>query len=88
MAEVSRPRQAGSKIAGPIEAPKQDILFNASKRIMVPPGIAGRTMQHIKQDVTYERRGGLYVDDLELSDFGRQGASAQGRQTPISAAFP
>ncbi len=76
MAEVARPLHSVSKIAGPVEAPKQDVLFCASKCVVVPPGIVDRILQHVKPLMTYERRGGLYVADLELSDFARQGAQA------------
>ena len=48
LAEVSRPLRSVSKLAGPIEAPKHDVLFNAARCGVVPAGVVDRVLQHIK----------------------------------------
>ena len=75
-AEVARPLHSVSKLAGPVESPRHDVLFNASKCVVVPPGIVDRILQHVKPLMQYERRGGLYVAEVELSGFQRPGVQA------------
>jgi hypothetical protein len=72
--EVTRPLQSVSSTAGPEEGPGlQDVLFNNRLGVVMPPGIVDMILKHIKPVATYPRRGGLYVCDLELSSFPRQG---------------
>ncbi len=71
MADVSRPLHAVSKLTGTIEAPKQDVLFNAGKCVVVPPGIVDRVLQFVKPLMQYDRKGGLYVAKMKLTDFQR-----------------
>ena len=76
MAEVSRPLHSVSKLCGPVEAPKQDVLFNAGKCVVVPPGVVDRVLQYVTMLMQYDRKGGLYVSDIELSSFQRPDAKA------------
>ena len=76
LAEVSRPLHSVSKMCGPIEAPRQDVLFNASRCVVVPAGVVDRVLQHIEPLIQYDRKGGLYVSKFTVSGFTRQGISA------------
>ena len=76
MAEVSRPLHSVSKICGPIEESKQDVLFNNRKCVVVPPGVVDRVLQHIAPLMQYDRQGGLYTAELELQGFTRPGVNA------------
>ena len=76
LAEVNRPLYSVSKLCGPIEAPRQDVLFNAKKCVVVPTGVVDRILQHIDPLLQYNRKGGLYVTEIELSPFQRQGTAA------------
>ena len=71
---VTRPLQSVSKTAGPEDGPgEQDIMFNNKLGVIMPPGLANMILKHIKPVATYPRHGGLYVCELELSSFPRQG---------------
>ena len=74
LAEVSRPLHSVSKMCGPVEAPKHDVLFNAARCVVVPAGVVERVLQHVAPLMQYDRRGGLYIAEFEVSDFGRQGS--------------
>ena len=72
--DVIRPLQSVSKTTGPADGPgEQDILFNNRFGVIMPPEILDMVLKHIKPVATHPRRGGLYVCDLELSSFLRQG---------------
>ena len=76
MVEVSRPLHSVSKICGPIDESQQDVLFNNKKCVIVPPGVVDRVLQYISPLMQYDRKGGLYVADLELRGFTRPGVEA------------
>ena len=76
LAEVSRPLHSVSKICGPIDESRQDVFFNNKPCAVVPPGIVDRILQHIDPLLQYNRKGGLYLADVEVSPFHRQGATA------------
>ena len=61
---------------GPTGAPKHDILFNAAKGVVVPPGVVDKILDHITPLMQYDRKGGLYVAGMTASDFHRPGAIA------------
>ena len=61
---------------GPIEAAEQDALFNAARRVVVPAGVVDNVLEHIDPLLQYNRQGGLYTTEIELSPFQRQGAAA------------
>ena len=76
LADVTRPLHSVSKMCGPKDEPRQDALFNSKKCVVVPPGIVDKILQHIDPLLQYDRQGGLYVTEMELSPFRRQGAKA------------
>ena len=59
-----------------MEEPRQDVLFNAGKCVVVPPGIVDRILQHVKPLMQYDRKGGLYVAKMRLTVFPRPDAAA------------
>ncbi len=76
LADVSRPLHAVCKLTGTVDKPKQDVLFNAGKCVVVPPGIVDGILKTVKPLMQYDRKGELYVAEMTMSSFGRQGASA------------
>ena len=75
MAAVSRALHSAGVVAGPKDGPgKQDILFNNEKAFVVAPGIVGKIMEHCKAVAEYDREGNLYVGEMTLQSFHRQGA--------------
>ena len=75
MADVSRPLHSVAKVTGPKGGPgKQDVLFDNDNCFVVAPGTVKKIMKHIQAVAEYEREGNLYVADMVLSSFGRQGA--------------
>ena len=76
VANVSRPLNSVSKVCGPIDEAKQDVLFNNRKCVVVPPGVVDKILEHIDPLLQYDREGGLYTGSMELSDFTRQDISA------------
>ena len=76
LAEVSRPLHSVGKLCGPEDEPRQDVLFNSKKCVVVPPGVVDRILQHVQPLMQYDRKGGLYVTEMELQGFQRPGASA------------
>ena len=60
-------------VCGQIEAPKQDVLFNAGHCYVVPPGVVDRIMREVNAVAEYERCGNLYIAEMTLSSFTRQG---------------
>jgi hypothetical protein len=78
-ANVSRPLHSLSKIAGPpggIANSKQDILINNDVCVVVPPGIVAEILKRVTPVASYAREGNLYVGDMVLSSFPRQGPKA------------
>ena len=77
LADVSRPLHSVSTVTGPKEGPgKQDVLFNNRLCVVVPPGVVDKILETIKPVMQYDREGNLYVGEMEMSTFGRQGAVA------------
>ena len=74
-AEVTRALHSVSKIAGPEDHPIgcQDVIFNNRRCSVVPPGIVDLIMSKVKAVAEYKRSGGLYLADITLSSFARQG---------------
>jgi len=72
---VTRALHSVSKIAGPEDHPTgyQDVLFNNRRCCVVPPGIVDLIMSKVKAVAEYKRSGGLYLADITLSSFARQG---------------
>ena len=74
MADVSRPLHSVTRIAGPEEGPGEyDVLFNNKKGVVVPPGTVERILRSVTPITEYPRKGGLYVAEMTLSGFARQG---------------
>ena len=44
--------------------------------MVVPPGVVDKILETIKPVMQYDREGNLYVGEMEMSTFGRQGAVA------------
>ena len=77
VAGVTRPLHVVSSITGEQEGPgDHDVLFNNKKGVVVPPGVVDRIPKSIKPLAEYPRTGGLYVDEMTMSDFVRQGLDA------------
>ncbi len=77
LADVSRALHSVSKVAGPYEGPgKQDIVFNNKRCVVVPPGVLDAIMKHVKAVAEYKREGNLYVAEMTMSSFQRQGPKA------------
>ncbi len=77
LADVTRPLNSVSVVTGPLDGPaKQDVLFNNEICVVVPPGIVKEILKRVKPIMEYPREGNLYVGDVELSAFGRQGQAA------------
>ena len=51
----------------------QDVVFNNNTCYVVPPGIVAKIMEHVKPVAEYPREGNLYLAEVELSSFARQG---------------
>jgi hypothetical protein len=78
-AAVSRPLHSVSKVAGPpggIKNSKQDVLFNNDICVVVPPGIVAEILKRVTPVAQYAREGNLYVGDMVMSSFTRQGPQA------------
>jgi len=74
VAEVTRPLNAVSEVCGPMgPVGLQDVLFNNNTCYVVPPGIVAKIMEHIQAVAEYPREGNLYLAEIELSSFARQG---------------
>ena len=52
------------------------MLFDSEKCYVVTPGIVKKIMETIKAVAEYDRVGGLYIAEMTVSSFTRQGASA------------
>ena len=73
-ADVSKALHSISETTGPFDGPgTHDVLFNNRLGVVVPLGIVNMILKRIKPLLTYDRRGGLYCADLEVSSFPRPG---------------
>jgi len=77
-ADVNRALHSVAKVCGPKGAgnAKQDVLFDNDVCVVVPPGVVKAILKRLKPVMQYEREGDLYIADLELSSFHRQGQHA------------
>jgi len=75
VAEVTRALHSVSKVTGPEDHPigHHDVLFNNKRCCVVPPGIVELIMTTVKAIAEYKRSGGLYLADIKMSSFARQG---------------
>ena len=76
VAEVARPFHAVCKLTGTVEEPKHDVLFTASRAVVVPHGIVERLLKTEKPLMQYDRKGGLFVARMTVSTFAGQIAKA------------
>ncbi len=78
MAGVTKALHLVSSVCGPVDHPTghQDVLFNNRTGYVVPPGVVDEIMKKIKAVAEYPREGGLYVADMVVSTFRRQGQEA------------
>ncbi len=77
VANVTRPLHSVSTITGPYDGPgKQDVLFNNRRCVVVPPGVVDRILKEVNAVAEYERQGNLYLAEMTLSSFARQGPRA------------
>ncbi len=75
MAAVSRALHSVGIVAGPTGGPgKRDIPFNNDKAYVVAPGIVKKIMEHCKAIAEYDRGGNLYIGEMAMQSFHRQGA--------------
>ena len=74
MADVSRTLHSVAVVAGPKGGPgRQDILFDYDHAYVVAPGIVKKLMEKMKPVAQYERERNLYIGEMTLSSFHRQG---------------
>ena len=75
LADVTRPLHSVAKVTGPEDHPtgKQDVLFTNKRCVVVPPGVVEKILKTVKPVVEYARTGNLYIADMEMSSFPRQG---------------
>ena len=75
VADVARPLHAVSQVTGPADHPtgKHDVLFNNKRCVVVEPGVVEYILQRVKPIAEYVREGDLYLAEMQLSTFGRQG---------------
>ena len=74
VADVSRALHSVSDITGPEEGDGlHDVLFNNKKCVVVPHGVVNAILKKVEATTEYRRKGGLYVADMTLSSFTRQG---------------
>ena len=77
MADVTMALHSVSEVTGPIEGTgDQDVLFNNKSCYVVPPGVVREIMKKIKPVAEYPREKGLYVAEMRMSAFRRQGQDA------------
>ncbi len=74
LADVTRPLHSVGQVTGPEDGPpKTDVLFNNQKCVVVPPGVVEEILKKVKPIAEYKREGNLYLADMTMSVFGRQG---------------
>ncbi len=77
VADVTRPLNSVSQVTGPYDGPgEHDVLFNNQTCVVVPPGIVKQILQQVKPLAEFPRDGNLYVAEMTLSSFTRQGQRA------------
>ena len=86
LAEVSRALHSVDKICGPQGVPgKRDVLFINERCVVVPSGVLEAITRHVKAIAGNKREGNLYLAEMTMSSFRRQGQGASVRrvQTPV-----
>ena len=76
VADVSRPLHSVSQVCGPAggaEVAKQDVMFNNDVCVVMPPGLLREILKRVDPIAQYDREGNLYVGDMVMSSFIRQG---------------
>ena len=75
---MGRALHSVSAVCGPeeMEVGKQDVLFNNKLCVVMPPGIVAAILKRIKPVAEYPREGNLYVGEVVVSSFTRQGQAA------------
>ena len=76
LANVTRALHSVAVTTGEIEKPKNDVLFNAGKCVVVPPGIVDRILAYIKPIIQYNRNGNIYTAKMKMSSFTRPAIAA------------
>ena len=77
LADVTRSLNSVSQTCGPEDGNgKADVLFTNKKGVVVPPGMVDKILEMCTPIAEYPRKGGLYIAEMTLSGFTRQG---QGR---------
>ena len=78
LCDVGRALHSVSTVCGPeeMEVGKQDVLFNNKLCVVMPPGIVAAILKRIKPVAEYPREGNLYVGEVVVSSFTRQGQAA------------
>jgi hypothetical protein len=76
--DVNRALHSVAKVCGPKGAgnAKQDVLFDNDICVVAPPGVVKAILKRLKPIMQYEREGNLYVAELTMSSFPRQGQHA------------
>ena len=74
LAAVSRALHSVGVVAGPKGGPgKQDILFNNEMCYVAAPGVVEKIMEATSAVAEYEREGNLYIGEMAVPSFHRQG---------------
>ena len=64
---------AAKRVGAYISTGNHDVLFNNQTCVVVPAGVVDAVLKQIKLVAEYKREGGLYLGEVTLSDFVRQG---------------
>ena len=73
VADVTRPLHSGTQVTGPVDKPRQDVLMNAGAVYVVEPGVVAKMMKSLKPVMEYKREGNLYLAEMAMTGFTRQG---------------
>ena len=74
MADVNRALHSVARVTGPTDGPgKQDVLFDNEVCFVVPPGAVKEILKRIKPGMCHQRGGNLYIVELSMTSFQRQG---------------
>ena len=52
---------------------RQGVIFSNKKCVVVPPGVVERILATVTPLAEYTRTGGLYLAEMTMSSFARQG---------------
>ena len=71
---MTRALHSISTITGPADGPAlHDVVFNNKVGVVVPPGFVEEILKHVKPIIEYQREGNLYLAEMTVSSFTRQG---------------